>query len=221
MKILLVVATEPESEWLRQSIPMNMQGPCWQGKAKDHDITLLHTGIGMVNTAFRLGQFLQGHTPDLAVNLGIAGSFRTHFQLGTVVEIVEDTFPELGVDIPGGFLDLKAMGFPHIKDTDLPVYNSVSNPLPSSLDLPRVSGITVNTVHGNPPGIEIVQQRWNPDVESMEGAAFFHAMTISGIPYFAFRGISNYVELRDRSRWEIGLAARNVQKFILQNILEK
>ena len=221
MKILLVAATLPETEWLRKNFKMKLEDRYWQGVINGKKATLLHTGIGMVNTAFHLGKFLHNNTPELAVNLGIAGSFHTHFQLGEVVEIVDDTFPELGVDIPEDFLDLEDMGFPLIKDQHPPVFNSIINPHPSSLDLPQVSGITVNTVHGNPPGIETIRQRWNPDVESMEGAAFFHAMTISRIPYFAFRGISNYVELRDKSRWKIGLAAQNVQKFVLQNIFEK
>jgi hypothetical protein len=46
--------------------------------------------------------------------------------------------------------------------------------------LPRVNGITVNTVHGNQDSIARVVDRVKPDVESMEGAAFMYACLMSG-----------------------------------------
>jgi hypothetical protein len=41
--------------------------------------------------------------------------------------------------------------------------------------LKKARAITVNTVHGNDMSIKKVQERLTPQLESMEGAAFFYA----------------------------------------------
>ncbi|MEZ4827977.1 MAG: futalosine hydrolase [Bacteroidia bacterium] len=219
MLILLVAATEPESAWLRSVMGFAKEGSLYVSEARGRRIELLHTGIGMVNTSFQLGKYLAVKRPDLAINFGIAGSFDYGRRLGSVVEVVSDTLSELGASTPDKFLDLQAMGFPLMEWGGRLWFNRLENPAPSTLDVVQVKGITVNTVHGEPGAIETVKKRWNPDIETMEGAAFFHAMLYEGIPFFAFRGISNHVELRDRSKWQIGLAAEQVQRFIKKEVL--
>jgi futalosine hydrolase len=75
--------------------------------------------------------------------------------------------------------------------------------------LPGVSGITVNTVHGQARSIEEVVRRFAPQVESMEGAAFMAACAASGVPFAEIRGVSNMVEPRNRAAWRLeeGIAA--------------
>ncbi|MDX2249771.1 MAG: futalosine hydrolase [Bacteroidia bacterium] len=219
MRILLVAATELETAWLREVMGFYREGSLFVSDYRGRRIDLLHTGIGMVNTAFHLGKYLAIHSPGMAVNLGIAGSFDYSRRLGSVVEVVSDTFSELGADTPDKFLDIQAMGFPLMEHNGKLWFNRLENPAPSTLDIPQVKGITVNTVHGNPASIALTRKQWNPDIETMEGAAFFHAMIHSEIPFFAFRGISNYVELRDRSKWQIALAAEQVQRFIKKEVL--
>ncbi|MEZ4773156.1 MAG: futalosine hydrolase [Bacteroidia bacterium] len=219
MLILLVAATELESAWLREAMGFRKEGHLYVSDFRGRRIELLHTGIGMVNTAFHLGKYLAVHQPDMAVNFGIAGSFDYARRLGSVVEVVSDTFSELGAATPEKFLDLQAMGFPLMEHAGKLWFNRLENPAPSALDIVQVKGITVNTVHGDPAAIEVVRKRWSPEIETMEGGAFFHAMIHSEIPFFAFRGISNYVELRDRSKWQIPLAAEQVQRFIKKEVL--
>ena len=64
-------------------------------------------------------------------------------------------------------------------------------------------------------GIAERLSEWPRQLESMEGAAFFQAFLRTGTPFFAFRGISNYVEPRNRNNWQIALAVQNVQKAVL------
>jgi len=58
------------------------------------------------------------------------------------------------------------------------------------------------------------------DVESMEGAAFMYCCLMQSVPCLQIRGISNLIELRDREKWDIELAIRNVTEKILQIINE-
>ena len=77
-------------------------------------------------------------------------------------------------------------------------------------NLPKVKAITVNTVHGNSESIKKAVRKFNPDIESMEGAAFFMACDHEKIPYVQIRSISNYVEKRNKKKWKINVAVKNM-----------
>jgi len=76
--------------------------------------------------------------------------------------------------------------------------------------LPRVKGITVNTVHGNSESIKKICALFNPDVESMEGAAFLAICNAEKIKCAQIRSISNYVEGRNKNNWEIEDAIKSL-----------
>ena len=214
MNLLIIAATAPETAILRELLKLKKKTTHhWTGVSGPYNLQLVHTGVGMVNTAYALGELLAVSHVDKAINLGIAGSFDREIELGTVVEVVADTFSELGAQAGLDFLDMKALGFPVLEDQASPLFNTLSNPQPAALGPLPVSGITVNTVHGHEPSIVQTLERWHPKIETMEGAAFFHAMLKKKIPFMAFRGISNVVEHRNRNNWKIGLAAQNVQTF--------
>jgi futalosine hydrolase len=170
----------------------------------------------MVNTALHLGRELVHLRPDRVVHLGIAGSYDRSLPLASVVEVVQDTYSELGAESPEGFLDMEALGFAVLHLDGQPVYNTLRNPDPANLGLPQVSGITVNKVHGLAETIAATQARWQPAIETMEGAAFFQVMLETGLPFASFRSPSNYVEPRNRQTWLVAEAARAVQQWIGQ-----
>ena len=103
------------------------------------------------------------------------------------------------MNLPGEYLFSS-----HINDS----YKSINQ-------LQKVKGITVNTVHGNEASIEKVKRLYNPAVESMEGAAFFSSCKEIGVEFIQIRAISNYVEKRDKSKWEMALAIKNLNNFII------
>ena len=82
--------------------------------------------------------------------------------------------------------------------------------------LRKVRGITVNKVHGNEKSIKQVQSRLSPDIESMEGAAFFYACKMSKVNFIQIRAISNYVEKRNKNSWQIELALSNLASELKQ-----
>ena len=85
--------------------------------------------------------------------------------------------------------------------------------------LPKVNGITVNTVHGNKDSIAKVVKKFNPTVESMEGAAFMQCCDWTGLKHVQLRAVSNYVEVRNKDNWNIPLAIKNLNNTLI-NILE-
>ena len=81
-----------------------------------------------------------------------------------------------------------------------------------------MKSITVNKAHGSEERIAKTVDRFKPQVESMEGAAFFYACKIAKIPCLQIRAISNYVERRNKASWDISLAVQSLNTEILKLI---
>jgi futalosine hydrolase len=180
---------------------------------RGHDVDVLVTGVGMVATAVWCAQALSRDRYDLALNLGVCGSFDRSLSLGTVVHVVADRLSELGAEDGDGFLTIQQLGL--LDDNDPPFIDGrLVNPLPpvsaTLSSLPAVNGITVNTVHGREPSIAAVTDRFAPQVESMEGAAFMYACLVYGQRFAQVRAVSNVVERRHREGWKLQEAIANL-----------
>ena len=194
MNILIVAATESE-------IPLLKSGP-----RGSHQIDVLVTGVGMVATAARTAQELARDRYDVAFNFGVCGSFDPAYGPGTVVHVTRDRFSELGCEDGDSFLPIEQLGLGAEGD----IVNSNPPDNPGLRELPRVNAITVNTVHGSERSIAAVLERFRPEVESMEGAAFAYACDISDVRYAQVRAVSNIVERRNRRAWKLDVAIRNL-----------
>jgi futalosine hydrolase len=218
MKILIVSATKHEVEPLIERMEsVEVNGRLLSGRFKQSEIVIVITGVGMVATAYYTGSVLDD-SYDVAFNMGICGSFNTNLKIGDVVNIHEDTFAELGAEDGENFLtldELKLEGISKIVNDSGAIHAVVEV-------LPRVSGITVNTTHGNEKNIQKVFDRFHPYVESMEGAAFMFVCENERIPYVQIRAVSNYVEKRNRDTWNIPLAIEklNEKMFEILNSLQ-
>jgi futalosine hydrolase len=208
MRILVVAATEFEIERLMAEVRVNGQE---SGIMNTH-VDFLITGVGMVATAFGLGNHLAKSQYDLAINLGIAGSFDRNIAIGDVVEITEDTLAEFGAEDDNAFITMDELDF---GETVFEPTKGVSN-YGNISSLKKVTAITVNTVHGNEESIKNITARIQPQLESMEGAAFFYACEQAEVPCLQIRAVSNYVEKRNRGNWQIGLAIKNLNSFAIE-----
>tara|TARA_B100000287_G_C20445210_1_gene707242 strand:+ start:165 stop:743 length:579 start_codon:yes stop_codon:yes gene_type:complete len=181
MKLLLVVATREEIEIKRFD-----------------NFDVLITGVGMVNSTMHLTQHLCFNDYDLVINMGIAGAFSDVFEIGEVVEVVEDIFSEIGFETKNGFHQFT--------DFKLDVrFKSVPK-----TNLLKARSLTVNTVHGEKKSIKAVRDLYNPDVETMEGAAIFKVCEQFGVQCIQVRSISNIVEERNLESWNVPLATENL-----------
>lgn len=217
MKILIVSATPFETAPLRQ----HLQGNFWPHSdthfQKDNlDVTLIVTGVGMTLTAFNLGGLLARQSFGLAINAGIAGAFSSQFGIGDVVNVTAERFADLGVEeADGSFTDVHDLG---LVDANAAPFAAgwLLNPRTEGFDfLPSCKGLTVNKVHGFQPSIDALRSKYEADVESMEGAAFFMACLLAKVPFLQIRSISNYVESRNRAGWDLPLAIKNLNEVLI------
>ncbi len=215
MRILVVAATSPEIDSFVAGLRYRSDGDSGVTTytRAGHDVDVLTTGVGMVATAAWCSHALARCEYDVALNLGVCGSFDRALRPGSVVHVVTDGMPELGAEDAGAFLtihELKLLG-----GDDPPFQGGrLMNVAPPSnavlTRLPAVHGITVNTVHGNDASIAAIVQRCKPQVESMEGAAFMYACLIHQRSFAQVRAVSNNVEQRNRAAWKIAEAVRRL-----------
>jgi futalosine hydrolase len=160
----------------------------------------------MVATAVWCSRTLARSSYDLAVNLGVCGSFDRALAPGAVVHVVSDRIAELGAEDGDRFLTVHDLGLLDVDEFPFAAGRLVNAAPPANAALerlPRVDAITVNTVHGADASIAAVVERLAPQVESMEGAAFMYACLVQGLPFAQVRAVSNVVERRNREAWRL------------------
>ena len=213
MRILIVSATPGEVSFITKDILSAKAGTYFSIVIDKHAIDILITGVGMMLTAFHLGMCLKQNKYDLILNIGLAGALNKQLQPGEVVVVNSDAIGDLGAEDDQSFLDIYELGLSD--KNEFPFNNGklvAIHPYQHQLGkLKNVVGITVNKVHGNDESIAKLLTRTEADVETMEGAAFFYACLYHKMNCIQLRSISNYVEKRDKSKWNIQLALDNLQ----------
>ena len=216
LPILIVSATEAEcAPALRAMCERKAIGTClFSGVAYGRPVDMLITGIGCVAATFRLTQTLLLRPYSNAIAIGIAGSFADDISIGETVQITEDCFADLGIDNNGQFRSLREEGL-SCDDFD---GDFIVNPSPTRSHHRKVRGITVQSASGSKKRIDELVQRFHPQVETMENAAFFYVCRKLNIPFSSFKAISNKVEPRNRKNWRIAEAIESVNNS-LENLL--
>lgn len=185
-----------------------------------HTIQLLITGPGILHTTFAMTKALLEEKFDLLINVGIGGAYHPTVIKGTVFNVTKELLGDFGAEtLDGGFIDVFGLGlqekntFPYTEGC----ITLNANPIDiSHLNLPLAKGLTVNKVSGHQATIQLLKNEYNPDVESMEGAAFAYVSQMMAIPAIALRAISNHVEPRNKDNWEMALAIKNLNTVIIQ-----
>ncbi len=206
MQILVVAATTFEIAPFLEKFP-----------GADHIIT----GVGAASTVYHLTKCLHQMDYDLVIQAGIAGSFNTRLALGEVVLVEKDAFGDLGLYEKNLFTPVHAMGF------DLPVEGVLEKGWLVGLrhtkyisDIKVASGITVNMVSADKLLSGTINRYWKADIETMEGAALHYVCLMEGIPFLQIRGISNFVGERDKSKWAIPQAIKNVNEKLIRLVTD-
>jgi len=217
MKILLVAATSfelaPTEEWLR----LNCQEIGNYHFKKDFlEVRLLLTGVGLPLTTYALTKVLSsGAKFDLVINAGIAGALHKELAIGAVVQVLTEQFADVGVEEADGTFtsvhDLNLLPADQFPFTA----GKLVNPDADHSFLPGVDALSVNKVHGYPASIERLHQKYQADIESMEGAAVFYVCLVEQVRFLQIRSISNYVEARNRENWDIPLAINQLNEVLI------
>lgn len=223
MKILILSATLQEVKPLAGKFKLKNQPEPYFGRYiyENHSIDVIITGIGSISTAYMLMKFITTEVYDFVIQVGIAGSYNKKLHVGSVVQVHNEQFADLGVEDKNKFVTLFEEGI--LSPDKLPysggkLVNPVSFDSGIVKDIQYVSGITVNCVSGRNETISLYRNKFKPDIESMEGAAFFYICLMEDIPFLELRGISNFIEERNKKLWDVKLAVNSSNEALLEII---
>jgi len=170
----------------------------------------LVAGVGCLESALHLSRFLAGHHEPLQgiINCGVAGAF-----VGAGPGLLDlcladhETQADVGVWLGDGIVDFETI--------ELPIHFPLAGPL---LDrarqvfahhgLPTWTGpfVSVLAVSGTLARGEARRLRYQAICENMEGAAVARVAQAFQLPCLELRVVSNMVEDRDLSSWQLAAA---------------
>jgi len=178
-------------------------------------IDILYTGIGLVAMSFWLTKTLMENKYDLVINAGIGGAFNSDLKMGEVVVVVNDVIAEMGIKTEKGFKPMSSITLEGMV-AEMDMANDNTFYAASLKALKQVKGISVNTVSGTGDVISVYNKLYAADIESMEGAAFLYVCNKLHIKGVQLRAVSNYVEPRQKSKWDIEKAVENLSQTLLK-----
>jgi futalosine hydrolase len=201
MQILLIAATAPEIEPFTSAY---------------NRIDTLITGVGVPAAIYHLQKRIRQVDYDFIIQAGIAGSFLNEMALGQVVLAKKDCFADLGIEEKGNYTPVFNTDFadkdefPFTEGWLMNTYDNLKY-----IDLPKVNAITVNKVSDSELQKKQFVQTFNAGIETMEGAALHYVCLQEHIPFLQIRSISNHVGERDKTKWKMKEAIKNLNKELL------
>jgi futalosine hydrolase len=215
MRVIISAATM--GEWMDAYLKLS---PFYSGESKRLNISFHESGVGMLASAFSLTKIALYEKPDLIIQAGIAGCFDSNIALGKTFVVQEEILGNAGVEEDGKWKDifelkLEKSSYPPFEKRRLPNQWEKEYNL---LKLPAVSAVTVNEITTNPVRIKQLLNKYNPTLESMEGAALHYVCRKCEIPFLQIRSVSNYVGERDKSLWKMEEALKNLNETLVQYV---
>jgi len=186
----------------------------YTGSASGRDVSVVLCGIGQANAAQSTASVMDSGGAQLVILGGCAGAYPgSGLGVGDVAVAEAETYAGLGVEAPGGLMTLEEAGLPLLEKGGERYYASMPVPSASRLDPSVFSGLgfsvvyggflTVYTVTGTSARGRELHARHGALCENMEGAAAAQVALHYKADFLELRGISNMVEDRDRSAWDI------------------
>jgi futalosine hydrolase len=211
MNILLAAATakeiEPFFEYYRNS-------------KRPQFIDVLITGIGLTSATYHLLKQVQLKRPDFVIQAGVAGGFDKKIKLGTVVVVKKETIADQSV------IELKKLKtlfdlelVPHDQFPYKEGWLENDSALLAETPLKKVSAISVNEITTD-DRVKLYKKSFDSSIETMEGAALHYTCLMEKIPFLQVRSVSNYVGERNKKKWKMKKAIRNLNEELIK-LIEK
>jgi futalosine hydrolase len=183
----------------------------------EFNLHILITGVGIMATSYHLTNYLSKHKPDIIIMVGIAGCFDINLDLGSVYAIKKDIVADMGVMEKNNWVDMFDLKM--IKPNSFPYHQknleNKNKELLKRTNLPIVNAVTVNQITTSTKANEWITKKYKPTLESMEGAALHYVALHHNIPFVQIRGVSNYIGVRNKTKWKVKEAINNSNQVLI------
>lgn len=194
------------------------------GHLRHKTYELILTGPGVFNAAHALTVYLETASPALVLQTGIAGVFKeTGGKIGDIAIATQERYIHTGIQaegmtaapLPFDLIEEKPLTRQGIYPFDSDRVNQYHDLLSESFSTGKtkiIKGpfITVSSITASFARAGQLHAAFSPVMEAMEGAACAHIASLYGIPMIEIRSASNFVGERDKSQWDIDLAAKQL-----------
>ncbi len=234
--IAIVAALAAETALLRRSLSPCEVRRCggrelFLGCLSGRKVALLHSGIGKINAASAVTALLESRIPGAVIVIGCGGAYpESGLEVGDLALATEEVLADEGVQTPEGFVDFARLGFPLLEQggpvmtrrfaADARLLEEARPLLDHAAEVAGVKLamgplVTVSTCSGTSQAALEMVRRTAGICENMEGAAVAQICRLYEVPFLELRGISNRVDNRDLSHWDLPLAAEVAQRALL------
>jgi futalosine hydrolase len=168
MKVVITSATDKEIQLVKQTV-----SSAYTNENSRLQVSFQTSGVGILSSCFSITKLILEQKPDLIIQAGIAGTFNNNHPLGKVVTVANEILGDTGVEENGGFKDLFDLNLQHeslFPFTGKTLQNTFLTGL-NFLQLQEVTGVTINEITTREKRIEELVAKYNPLIESMEGAS--------------------------------------------------
>lgn len=215
MKVVISAATS--GELMPTYLAIN---PLYTNESTHLKVLFHQSGVGMLSTAVSLTRMSLKVEPDIIIQIGIAGTFNTSLPLGETVVVDEEILGDMGVQEDNKWKDIFDL---KLTDNNFPPFEKRKLVNPhllkyNLLKLPEVRAITMNEISTDVLRIKQLIKKYNPVLESMEGAALHYVCRELNIPFIQIKSISNYIGDRDKHNWKLKEAITNVNQTLLKYV---
>lgn len=189
---------------------------------KTYDLVI--TGPGVFNAAHAVTAYLEKNAPALMLMTGFAGIFRqTQGHIGDIAIATQERYIHTGVQadglvndpLPFDLIDAHPLTrkgiYPFEQDrVDQISRNLSGSALSNTAHIFKGPFITVSTITAPVETADRIYSAFSPVMEAMEGAACAHIAALYEVPMIEVRAASNYVGERDKTKWDMKLAAKQL-----------
>jgi futalosine hydrolase len=207
---LIIIPTLTEAKLLISAMSMKNIGHRLYS-VKDNSIDLLVCGPGLPAAMFHTMQLLTSKKYNTIHLAGIAGSYDKKLTTGSLVCVENEQFADIGVHDEMKFTSLCN----HTEWAEIYHNGKINNPNRDLMKDTQLPLVTSNTVNLNNLPFEGVP---TADIENMEGAGLFIIFNEMKIPFLEIRAISNQVRERNKSKWDIHLAIKNLTDYLVGRV---
>ena len=233
--IALLAAVSAETDLIRQSLE-DVQHSAVDGmtlitgRLSGHEVCLAHGGTGKAAAAAAAVTLLINCRPNVLWLFGCGGAYPgSGMAVGDLALASAEIFGDEGVATARGFHDLAAMKLA-MRENPAQGFNTwpvdqrllgwaqplLERHVEKATKLLSVGPfVTVSTCTGTAARATELKNRTGGICENMEGAAVALACQQLSIPLLEVRGISNLVEDRDTSRWNLAAGMAAAQQALL------
>lgn len=234
MKRILVIAAVPQEVVLLEhtlGTTSRMGGipfPYSEATIGRKNIFISTAGIGKINAAGAAAALIERIKPELVINTGCAGAYYgSSLSVGDIAVASHECLGDEGVATSKGWLDMTCIGLPTVIRGNTRYFNEFQLSkfhAEQALRLAECHGIkllrgkfvTVSTCSGSRAHGDELSKRFGAICENMEGGAIAQICTNYGVDLLEVRGVSNIVEERDISKWDIPSSVEAAQRFVLK-----